>query len=50
MLGEPDYLDAEIVEAPVLGDDDPLLDPEEHFMVDGDIPDVVAEKRREQDD
>ncbi|TQK28713.1 DUF6350 family protein [Arthrobacter sp. SLBN-53] len=50
MLGEPDYLDAEIVEPPVLGDDDPLLDPEEHFMVDGDIPDVVAEKRREQDD
>lgn len=50
MLGESDYLDAEIVEAPVLGDDDPLLDPEEHFMVDGDIPDVVAEKRREQDD
>ncbi|MEH3130176.1 MAG: DUF6350 family protein [Mycolicibacterium neoaurum] len=50
VLGDPDYLDAEIVEAPAPGDDDPLLDPEEHFMVDGDIPDVVAEKRREQDD
>ena len=38
------------VQVGVFAPDDPLLDPEEHFMVDGDIPDVVAEKRREQDD
>ena len=30
--------------------DDPLLDPEEHFMVDGDLPDATAEKPREQGD
>jgi Family of unknown function (DUF6350) len=30
--------------------DDPLLDPEEHFVVDGDAPDVTAEKPREQGD
>lgn len=30
--------------------DDPLLDPEEHFMVDGDLPGATAEKPRDQDD
>jgi hypothetical protein len=30
--------------------DEPALDPEEHFMVDGDVPDVSAEKPREQGD
>lgn len=30
--------------------EDPPLDPEEHFMVDGDVPDVTAAKPREQAD
>lgn len=30
--------------------DDPDLDPEEHFMVDGDVPGTTAEKPREQGD
>ena len=30
--------------------DDPLLDPEEHFMVDGDLPGATAEKPRDQGD
>ncbi|MGB5150351.1 MAG: hypothetical protein WBN99_10405, partial [Mycobacterium sp.] len=36
--------------APAEPHDDPPLDPEEHFMVDGDVPDVTAAKPREQGD
>lgn len=36
--------------APADPHDDPLLDPEEHFMVDGDLPGATAEKPRDQDD
>ncbi|MGU3500607.1 cell division protein PerM [Mycobacterium sp. C31M] len=57
-----EVLDAEIVEADVVdvdvvdveivnvADEHPLLDPEDHFLVDGDSADVVAERRSEQDD
>ncbi|MGW0159384.1 cell division protein PerM [Mycobacterium sp. NPDC003323] len=47
---EPEYLDVEIVDLPERAEDHPPLDPEEHFIADGDVGDVVAEKRREQDD
>jgi len=36
--------------APAEPHDDPLLDPEEHFVVDGDLPGTTAEKPRDQDD
>lgn len=53
---DADILDAEIVDVDeprqvrARVDDEPPLDPEDHFMVDGDAPDVVADKRREQGD
>lgn len=36
--------------APAELPDDPLLDPEEHFVVDNDLPGTTAEKPRDQDD
>ncbi|MGK2865241.1 MAG: cell division protein PerM [Mycobacterium sp.] len=57
---DAELIDAELVDAdePVTDvvelepafPDDPALDPEEHFMVDGDVPGVTAEKPREQGD
>lgn len=57
---EPEFIDAEFVveDEPVTDvvvvdpafPDDLALDPEEHFMVDGDAPGVTAEKPREQGD
>lgn len=57
---EPEFIDAEFVveDEPVTDvvvvdpafPDDLALDPEEHFMVDGDVPGVTAEKPREQGD